>query len=70
MFDQYNDIMTIDDACEALMIGRNRCYHLLRDGEIKGFRIGSVWKVSREALEQYVRESSFNNQRSVSSRQR
>jgi len=56
MFEQYDDIMTIDEVCEALLIGRNRCYHLLGNGEIRGFRIGNVWKVPKEALISYVRE--------------
>lgn len=59
MFEQYGDIMTIEDVCEALMIGRNRCYHLLGEGAISGFRIGSVWKIPKEAVICYVRESSM-----------
>ncbi len=59
MFEEYKDIMTIDEICEALMIGRNRCYKLLGSGQLKGFRIGCVWKVSKEALIDYVRKSSF-----------
>ncbi len=58
MFTEYGDIMTIDEVCEALMIGRNRCYHLLGDATIKGFRMGGVWKVPKEAVISYVRESS------------
>ena len=58
MFEQYEDIMTIDELCEALMIGRNRCYHLLGDGSIQGFRIGSVWKIPKESVIRFVRESS------------
>lgn len=58
MFTEYNDMMTISEVCEALMIGRNRCYHLLNDASIKGFRIGGVWKVPKEAVIDYVRESS------------
>ena len=59
MFEQYGDIMTIDEVCEALMIGRNSCYHLLGNGKIKGFRIGNVWKIPREAVVSYIRESSL-----------
>ena len=58
MFENYNEIMTIDEVCEVLMIGRNRCYHLLGDGAIKGFRIGSVWKIPRDAVMEYIHESS------------
>ena len=65
MFEQFEDIMTIDEVCRALMIGRNRCYHLLGAGDIKGFRIGSVWKVPKEAVISYVRESSSERKATV-----
>lgn len=58
MFEEYADIMTIDDVCDALMIGRNRCYHMLRNAEIKGFRIGNVWKVPKKAVIEYVTSNS------------
>lgn len=58
MLETYSDIMTIEEVCETLMIGKNRCYHLLGDGSIRGFRIGSVWKVPREAVIDYIREAS------------
>ena len=60
MFEEYSDIMTIDDVCEALMIGRNRCYHLLNDATIQGFRIGSVWKVPKSALINFVNQASIS----------
>jgi len=66
MFAQYDDIMTIDEVCEALMIGRNRCYHLLGDGSIRGFRIGSVWKIPKEAVISFVQDSSTKRTTSTS----
>ena len=50
--------MTVPELAEYLGIGRGRAYSLLRDGSIKGFRIGSIWKVSREAVDLYIREKS------------
>lgn len=59
-YDGDNDtpLMTVPELAEYLGIGRNRAYSLLRDGSIKGFRIGSVWKVSREAVDLYIRKKS------------
>lgn len=51
-------LMTAPELAEYLGIGRNKAYSLLRDGSIRGFRIGSVWKVSREAVDLYIREKS------------
>lgn len=57
MFDLYPDILTIHDVSEALMIGRGRVYKLLNKNELKGFRIGDTWKISKESLIDYVRSN-------------
>lgn len=54
MLEQYQDIMTIYDVSEALCIGKNRVYELLEKKELKGFRIGRVWKIPRDALKEYI----------------
>lgn len=55
---EYIDIITIDELCELLMIGRTTAYKLLRSGEVKAFKIGKVWKISRAALERYIKQRS------------
>lgn len=54
MFNQYNDIMTVYDVAEALLVGKNRVYELLSSGELKGFRIGHTWKIPRKNLEEFI----------------
>lgn len=54
MLNQYRDIMTVPDVAEALNIGKNRVYELLEQGALKGFRIGRVWKIPREAVQEYI----------------
>lgn len=54
MFQRYDDIMDVFDVAEALQIGKNRVYELLEKGELKGFRIGRVWKIPRISLEDYI----------------
>ena len=39
MFEEYGDMLSIDDVMEMLGIGRNSVYELLNSGELKGFRI-------------------------------
>lgn len=51
-------LMTVMELADYLSIGRNHAYNLLRSGEIKGFRIGNIWKVSKEAVNKYIREKS------------
>ena len=62
MFNQYQDIMTVFDVAEALLIEKNRVYELLEKGELKGFRIGRVWKIPKRNVEEYIlSHSGINN---------
>lgn len=55
MLNQYEDILTVEDVCDILMIGRNRVYELLSTGELKGFRIGKrSWRIPKERVEEYI----------------
>lgn len=56
--DDLSTILTVPELADYLNIGRNRAYDLLRNGTIKGFRIGCTWKVSKEAVNTYIKESS------------
>ena len=47
-------ILTVPELAKYLGIGKNRAYALLNDGIIKGFRIGSTWRVSLKAVNQYI----------------
>ncbi|MCI9490416.1 helix-turn-helix domain-containing protein [Lachnospiraceae bacterium 48-42] len=51
-------LMTVPELADYLCIGRNRAYNLLRDGTIKGFKIGCTWRVSRAVVNQYILEHS------------
>lgn len=59
MLNQYNDVLTITDLCEILMIGRNRAYELLKTGELRGFQLGRTWKIPKIAVEEYLRKRSL-----------
>lgn len=50
----FDEILTVDEVCEILYIGRNTAYTLLGSGELPGFRIGRVWKIPRVSLEEYI----------------
>lgn len=57
MFENYDDIMEIDEIAEALHIGRNSVYGLLRDGKIRSVKNGRNWMVPKFCVEEYVRRS-------------
>lgn len=54
MLNDYQDIITVSEIADTLYIGKNRVYELLESGAIKGFRIGRVWKIPKEALQEYI----------------
>lgn len=53
-----SSVMTVPELAEYLGIGRNSAYDLLRSKAIRGFRIGKVWKVSKDAVDLYIRKNS------------
>ena len=57
MFDEYPDIMTVDETAEALRVGYNALYELLSSGKLKGYRNGRVWRIPKESIKKYILES-------------
>ena len=54
MFEEYGDMLSIDDVMEMLGIGRNSVYELLNIGELEGFRIKGKWKITKRAVVEYI----------------
>ena len=54
MLEQYDDIMTTEDACDALKVGYNTLYELLNSGQIKGYRNGRTWRIPKLAVQQFI----------------
>lgn len=49
-------LITVEELCDELMIGRNAAYSLLASGKLRGFRIGRIWKIPRASITEYIRE--------------
>lgn len=58
MFNDYQDIITVDELCEMLCIGKNSAYTLLTTRQIKAFKHNRVWKIPKLAVAEYVFKSS------------
>lgn len=54
MFEEYNDVVTVPEMCQMLIIGINNAYKLLENGDIKGFRNGKNWRIPKIAVEEYL----------------
>ena len=51
-------VLSVSEVAEYLGVGKNRIYESLNTGKLKGFRMGSTWKISRMALENYILNAS------------
>lgn len=57
MFEDYPDILTVEEACEALRVGQNAMYRLLSSNKLKAYKNGRTWRIPRTALTQYILEN-------------
>lgn len=50
-------ILTVAELSKYLQIHRTTIYRMIRQGRIPCFRVGSDWRFSLEAIEQWQREN-------------
>ena len=58
MLEDYPDILTVEEACEALRVGYNAIYELLNSGKLKAYKNGRVWRIPKIAIRSYILENS------------
>jgi excisionase family DNA binding protein len=58
MFEQYNDLVTVEELCEMLFIGKNAAYKLLSSKQLKAFRYNRVWKIPKQGVIEYIQHQS------------
>lgn len=58
MENETSNLITVEELCDILLIGRNAAYQLLSSGKIKCFRINRIWKIPRESVNIYIQEES------------
>ena len=54
MNNETKELITIEELCNTLSIGRNTAYRLLNENKIKAFRIGKVWKIPKMAVDEFI----------------
>ena len=57
MFDEYPDVLTAEEAADALRVGYNALYRLLSSGELKAYKNGRVWRIPKESIKEYILDS-------------
>ena len=58
MFEDYPDVLTVEEACEALRVGYNAMYELLNSGKLKAYKNGRTWRIPKDAIKKYIKELS------------
>ena len=53
MFENYDDILTVDDIAEALKIGSTQAYKIIQSGQIYAFKEGKSWRIPKSGLMEY-----------------
>lgn len=57
MLEAYDDILSVEEACEALKVGHNAIYELLNSGKLKAYKNGRVWRIPKESVRRYILEN-------------
>lgn len=59
MNNDYTELLIVEELCNLLKISPTAAYRLVSSGDIKCFRIGRVWRIPRECVNEYIQEHSF-----------
>ena len=58
MFEQYEDVLDIEQVCDILKMSRNSVYALLKSKALKGYQEGRIWKIPKLAIILYIKKRS------------
>lgn len=54
MFKDYADVVSVEEMCKMLRIGRNTAYSMLHDGVIKSYRNGKIYIIPKQSIINFV----------------
>jgi len=54
-----NNVLTFEEAKLALKVHRTKMYELLRTGKLKASKVGKLWRIERQSLQEYLHSSAF-----------
>jgi len=61
MFEQYGDVVTVEELAKMLRIGRSSAYRLIKDGKIMHLRIGKAIKVPKRYLVDFLENTCYTD---------
>ena len=54
LFEDYPDVITVEDLQNMLHIGRNTAYGILKDGAIKTIKIGKKYIIPKQSVIEFI----------------
>ena len=54
MFEQSDEILTIEEVAAYLKAGRRTVYRLAANGQIPAFKLGGTWRFQRAELDRWI----------------
>lgn len=54
MFEEYSDVVSVDDLRKMLHLGRNAVYALLQDGSIETIRVGKKYIIPKTSAIKFL----------------
>lgn len=52
-----SNLLTVTDIQNKLGIGKSQAYELITTGRLKAFKLGRAWKITEEALNEFIDNS-------------
>ena len=54
MFEQFGDVVTVEELAKMLRVGRNTAYELVRSRQIPSVKIGRQIRVAKKMVAEYM----------------
>jgi excisionase family DNA binding protein len=54
---RYDDVLTVEGLMDYLAVGKNTAYRLIKEKKIKAIKIGRIYKIPKENVQEFLRNS-------------
>ena len=60
VFQELPPVLKVENLISILCVGRNTAYELVRSGQIRSIRIGTTYRIPKDAVVEFIQKSSGN----------
>ena len=58
MAEDDTEVLTVEEACDCLRIGKTAMYQLLKSGKLPAMRLQRKWMIPRKSIREFVLKGS------------